>query len=149
MPIRRFAAATMALFVVGSLLLARTNNQVRSAAAMTTACQAFLKTLDEKQAKQCQFAFGDKERLNWHFIPRPRKGLPVKDLEGAPLRSALGLLRSGLSEVGYDQTLNVMSLEEVLYLLEGGDRETRRGRRDPRKYYISVFGRPAATGSWG
>ncbi|HAB14522.1 MAG TPA: hypothetical protein DCE47_22795, partial [Planctomycetaceae bacterium] len=80
MPIRRFAAATLALLVVGSLLLARTNNQVRSAAAMTTACQAFLKTLDEKQAKQCRFAFGDKERLNWHFIPRPRKGLPVKDL---------------------------------------------------------------------
>ena len=114
MPIRRFAAATLALFVVGSLLLARTNNQVRSAAAMTTACQAFLETLDEKQAKQCRFAFGDKERLNWHFIPRPRKGLPVKDLEGAPLRAALGLLRSGLSEAGYDQTLNVMSLEEVL-----------------------------------
>ena len=149
MPIRRFAAATLALFVVGSLLLARTNNQVRSAAAMTTACQAFLETLDEKQAKQCRFAFGDKERLNWHFIPRPRKGLPVKDLEGAPLRAALGLLRSGLSEAGYDQTLNVMSLEEVLYLLEGGNRETRRDRRDPRKYYISIFGKPAATGSWG
>ena len=48
MPIRRFAAATLALLVVGSLLLARTNNQVRSAAAMTTACQAFLKTLDAR-----------------------------------------------------------------------------------------------------
>ncbi len=149
MPIRRLAAATLVLIGVGSLLLARPNDEVRSAAAMTTACQAFLKTLDEKQAARCRFGFQDKERVNWHFIPRVRKGLPVRDLEGAPLRAALALLRSGLSEAGYDQSLNVMSLEEVLYLLEGGDRVARRNNRDPGKYYISIFGKPAATGSWG
>jgi hypothetical protein len=149
MPIRRFAAAFMVLLVVGSLLLARQKARVRSASAMTAACQAFLKTLDESQAKRCRFAFADKERVNWHFIPRVRKGLPVKDLEGAPLRAALGLLRSGLSEAGYDQSLNVMSLEEVLYLLEGGDRTSRRNNRDPRKYYISIFGNPGVKGSWG
>lgn len=149
MPIRRCVAATLALLVLGSLLLARPSARVRSSAAMTTACVAFLETLDEPQAKRCRFAFGDKERVNWHFIPRVRKGLPVMDLEGAPLRAAMSLLRSGLSEAGYEQSLNVMSLEEVLYLLEGGDRVSRRANRDPRKYYISVFGQPGSRGSWG
>jgi hypothetical protein len=149
MPIRRCVAATLALLVLGSLLLARPSARVRSSAAMTTACVAFLETLDEPQAKRCRFAFGDKERVNWHFIPRVRKGLPVMDLEGAPLRAAMSLLRSGLSEAGYEQSLNVMSLEEVLYLLEGGDRVSRRANLDPRKYYISVFGQPGSRGSWG
>ncbi|MFP6765433.1 MAG: DUF3500 domain-containing protein, partial [Planctomycetaceae bacterium] len=57
--------------------------------------------------------------------------------------------RTGLSDSGYDQALNVMSLEEVLYLLEGGVREERRSKRDPQKYYFSVFGTPAASGEWG
>tara|TARA_B100000029_G_scaffold497280_1_gene564705 strand:+ start:364 stop:1386 length:1023 start_codon:yes stop_codon:yes gene_type:complete len=148
MAFQRSVAATVALLIVGSLL-ATTRKPVESASAMTAACARFLTTLDENQAAQCSFAFKDKERLNWHFIPRVRKGLPIKDLEGAPLRAALALLRSGLSEAGYDQALNVMSLEEVLYLLEGGDRQTRRDRRDPRKYYISVFGKPGPRGSWG
>jgi hypothetical protein len=70
-------------------------------------------------------------------------------IEGKALRAAHGLLQSGLSDAGYDQALNVMSLEEVLYLLEGGKREVRRGRRDPQKYYISIFGTPANSGTWG
>ena len=65
------------------------------------------------------------------------------------MQTALALLRSGLSEAGYDQALNVMSLEEVLYLLEGGKREERRERRDPQKYYLSVFGTPGPRGNWG
>ena len=42
-----------------------------------------------------------------------------------------------------------MSLEEVLYLLEEGDREERRAKRDPQKYYISIFGEPSDSGKWG
>ena len=87
--------------------------------------------------------------MNWHFIPRIRKGLPLRALEGAPLQAANKLIRSGLSEAGYDQVLNVMSLEEVLYLIEPGDRATRRENRNPGKYYISIFGEPSDTGVWG
>jgi len=70
-------------------------------------------------------------------------------LEGAALKSAMALLKSGLSEAGYDQAVDVMSLEEVLYLLEGGDRETRRSKRDPQKYFVSIFGKPGDKGTWG
>src|SRR5690606_32712448 len=80
---------------------------------------------------------------------RERKGLPLKQMEGETLRNAHALIQSGLSKSGYEQTLNVMSLEEVLYLLESGDRETRRKRRDPQNYYLTIFGKPGNSGLWG
>lgn len=116
---------------------------------MVSAVTAFQASLTPAQLQQASFGFDDAERLNWHFIPRERKGLPLKDLEGEALKAAHSMIRSGLSDAGYDQALNVMSLEEVLYLLEGGERDYRRNRRDPNKYYLSIFGKPALTGNWG
>jgi hypothetical protein len=120
-----------------------------SATGMILASQEFLNALTEDQRAQATFAYDSEERLNWHFIPRERNGIALRELEGEALKKAQVLISSGLSELGYTQALNVMSLEEVLYLLEGGDREYRRERRDPKKYYLSVFGTPAETGLWG
>lgn len=138
------------LAAMGVLLLAKSQEkQPPSGKAMADAAEGFLKTLPEEQRKQATFAYDSDERLNWHFIPRARKGVPLKVLEGESLEAAHRLIVSGLSESGYDQSLNVMSLEEILYLLEGGDRATRRQRRDPQNYYISVFGTPSTEGTWG
>ena len=130
-------------------LRAQAGKQDKSGQAMTVAATAFLNSLTPQQAQQVKFAYDDAERLNWHFIPRVRKGLPILDLEGEPLKLAHALLQAGLSPAGYAQTLDIMGLEEVLYLLEPGDRAERRERRDPRKYYFSIFGTPAMTGTWG
>ena len=137
------------LGILGALIAAQTATEPPTGQAMIAAANAFRKTLTPEQLQQASFGFNDPERLNWHFIPRPRKGLPLKDLEGPALVAAKTFLHSGLTEAGYDQTLNVMSLEEVLYLLEGGEREARRDRRDPGKYYLSIFGEPSDKGSWG
>jgi len=134
---------------LAALLVAQAPQSPRSGQAMIVAVQNFKKAVTPEQWKQCWFAFDDPERINWHFIPRERKGLPLRDLEGSALKAAQAMIHSGLSDAGYDQALNVMSLEEVLYLLEGGEREVRRERRNPGKYYLSVFGEPAPTGTWG
>lgn len=149
MSIRKTALAATVLLISITVLAAQRAAPPPSGNAMSGAAQAFLETLNAEQKGMATFKFDDAERLNWHFIPRPRKGLPLKNLEGAALKSAHVFIRSGLSEAGYDQTLNVMSLEELLYLLEGGEREMRRDRRDPGKYYLSVFGEPGDTGNWG
>jgi hypothetical protein len=116
---------------------------------MAKAALALRATLSDKQLAQVSFAFDDAERLNWHFIPRERKGLPLRDLEGPALAAAHALVASGLSKPGYEQALSVMSLEEILYLLEGGERSERRERRHPGKYYLSLFGTPSESGRWG
>ena len=139
------------LLTMGALLIAQPDKDAKTLPGeeMTESAAQFVSSLTEQQRKSATFAYDDKERLNWHFIPRERKGVPLKDLEGASLKSAHKLIQSGLSEKGYDQALNVMSLEEVLYLLEGGEREYRRSRRDPLKYYLSIFGTPSLKGTWG
>jgi hypothetical protein len=116
---------------------------------MAKAANAFLFALPPDQAKLASFAYDDAERFNWHFIPRERKGVALRQLSAPAYEAALTLLASGLSPEGYEQTLAVMSLEEVLYLVEGGDRAARREKRDPKKYYLSVFGTPSDTGTWG
>ena len=146
---RRFALPVCIALSMCTLLVARARDTTGSGKAMTVAAEAFLESLNPRQREQASFDFDDAERWNWHFIPRQRKGVPLGDLEGAPLRTAQQLLASGLSKAGYDQALNVMSLEELLYLLESGDRVERRARRDPRKYYFSIFGKPSDSRTWG
>ena len=149
MILQRWLISGCVLAVMGALFAAQTATEPPAGQTMIAAVDVFRKSLTPDQLQQASFQFDDAERLNWHFIPRPRKGLPLKQLEGDALKTAKTFIHSGLSEAGYDQTLNVMSLEEVLYLLEGGDRETRRENRDPGKYYISIFGEPAEKGVWG
>ncbi len=145
----RFLASLAVVASLGALLLAQPKGDAPSGAAMTAAANSFLGTLDEAHKARATFGYDDAERLNWYFIPRPRKGLPIKDMSEASVKAAHQLIAGGLSQAGYEQALNVMSLEELLYLLEAGDRSQRRQRRDPLNYYISIFGTPHDRGTWG
>ncbi len=150
MPLKRILLPCFVLVTTVALLSANLQKGPASGQAMVKAAQAFLKTLTPEQRKLANEDYGDPDRVKWHFIPKPtRPGVEIKHLEGKSLRAAHALLRSGLSEAGYDQTLNVMSLEEILYLLEGGNREERRSKRDPLKYFITIFGEPSENGTWG
>lgn len=145
----RFAVPLAVAGTMGAILLAQGNVSEPSGKAMFHAAETFRASLTKDQLAKASFGFDDPERHNWHFIPRPRKGLPLRDLEGQALAAAQALIASGLSKAGYDQALSVMSLEEVLYLLEPGDRVERRERRNPGKYYLSIFGTPSQKGKWG
>ncbi|MCA9086575.1 MAG: DUF3500 domain-containing protein, partial [Planctomycetaceae bacterium] len=123
--------------------------QVAPGQAMAIAGARFVEVLDHSQKLKTLFSYDDPERINWHFIPRERKGMGLWDLNGAARDAAEALVRSGLSSAGYAKTLEVRSLEEVLYLFEGGDEAERRLKRHPHKYFLSIFGTPAAKGLWG
>ena len=45
---------------------------------MSSAANALLNTLNPDQKAKAVFSFDDEERLNWHFIPKERKGLSFK-----------------------------------------------------------------------
>jgi len=112
---------------------------------MAESASRFLAALDDSQKGRVSFGFDDPERLNWHFIPRPRKGLPVKDMTPAQRALAFGLLQTGLGASGYLKATTIMSLEAILKDLEKGSGPV----RDPELYFVSVFGTPAPTGKWG
>jgi hypothetical protein len=103
----------------------------------------FLAGLDDANRDQASFAFDDDERLNWHFIPRAREGLPYSELTPAQRRLADRLLASALSSDGMGKALGIMYLDQILFEAEGRD------IRNPDGYYFSVFGDPADSGVWG
>jgi hypothetical protein len=112
---------------------------------MASAADRFLAALDRSASEKASFPFDSPERLNWHFIPRPRKGLPVKEMTPAQRALAFGLLHTGLGASGYLKATTIMSLEQVLKEMEKGSGPT----RDPELYYVSIFGKPSDRGKWG
>jgi hypothetical protein len=113
--------------------------------AMADAASRFLGVLDDAQRSQAAFAFDSPERFNWHWIPRPRKGLPIKSLKPEQRALAFGLLDTGLSTKGMIRATTIMSFEEILRVEEHGTGPV----RDPELYYVSIFGTPSDGGEWG
>src|SRR5947209_8242097 len=139
---RAFFTTSLALMLLGPF--ASFGHQ--AADEMAQAATQFLSSLDDQQKGKAQFEFKSDERANWHFIPKSRNGLPVKEMTPAQRKLAHALLSSGLSRHGYDKATNIMSLENILFDMEGA---ARKFPRDPELYYFSIFGKPAAKGTWG
>jgi hypothetical protein len=115
---------------------------------MTRNAEEFMSTLSEQQRARTVLAYDDPKRLDWHFIPKnDRKGLQIKDMTPEQRKAAHGLLKSALSQVGYDKAVVIMELEKILHELE----KSKRGGaiRDPERYYFTLFGKPASDGKWG
>lgn len=147
---RALAAVAVVAILVGVAYVAQDNATTGS--RMTDAAQKLLATLTPEQKAKCSFAFDDKERTNWIFVPmqdkdrRPtRKGLRLEEMSAEQKDAVLELLRSGTSESGFKQAVTIMSLEEILRDLEKNGAMV----RNPGWYFVSVFGTPAKTGNWG
>src|SRR5438093_1340124 len=115
-----------------------------SAEAMAESANNFLVSLTPEQKAKASFEVKDDERFNWHFIPRDRKGLPLKEMTTAQRHLAYALLNSALSQRGFMKATTIMSLEDVLREMEKGGSQV----RDPERYFVTIFGTPEAKGTW-
>src|SRR5690349_8779312 len=110
---------------------------------MAECANRFLAALDDNQRGKATFPFDTEERMNWHFIPKERKGLPLREMSPYQKHLASALLAAGLSQTGYIKAVTIMSLEDVLKIIENDGGE----HRNPEKYYFSVFGAPSDSGT--
>jgi len=148
--VQTFAVALLlALFIGMSPAAVADDGSDKPGLSMATAALKLAEVLPADQKPKLMYKYEDPERLNWHFIPRDRNGIVLWDLYGETRQAAENLVKVGLSAVGHAKVLEIRSLEEVLYLFEGGEEDYRRNRRHPHKYHITIFGTPAATGLWG
>jgi hypothetical protein len=113
--------------------------------AMAGAATAWLAALPADSRRRAVFAFADKERMNWGYVPRRREGLAFKDMARAARAAAHELMKASLSTVGYDKAVNVIRLEGVLRQLETFGAFM----RDPDNYAVTVFGTPGPDAPWG
>jgi hypothetical protein len=116
-----------------------------AASLMAECANRFLAALDAHQRGKATFPFDSDERMNWHFVPKERKGLPLREMTPSQRHLASALLAAGLSQTGYIKAVTIMSLEEVLKMMENDSGDV----RNPENYYFSVFGTPSNAGTWG
>ena len=86
-------------FLAMSICLLVPANSARAHGAaedMVEAANAFLSALDDSQRDKATFPWKDEERSNWHFIPRSRNGLPLKEMTASQQQLAYALLQSAL-----------------------------------------------------
>jgi hypothetical protein len=72
--------------------------------------------------------------------------MPLGAMQPFQRELATALLAAGLSQQGVIKAQSIMSLEQVLLILEGAKPVN---RRDPDNYFITIFGTPSAKGTWG
>lgn len=121
-----------------------------SGETMGEAATKFLATLTAEQRTKAALTFDDKQRVDWHFIPKPdgaREGIRVREMNDEQRKAAHTLLKAALSEVGYSKATQIMALEGLLYELE----KAKGGKqiRDTERYFFTVYGAPNSEGKWG
>lgn len=133
----------LALALLASAPLLRAHPEHLPAEQMAEAAEAWLDALDDTQRKRATYAVQDNERENWHFVPRARNGVPLRDMTEPQRKLARQLVAAGLSDRAVLTTDAIIALEDVLHAMEGA------ARRDRGLYYFTVFGTPSAEGTWG
>jgi hypothetical protein len=130
---------------VGGILLTAAYQHTRPASVMAEAANRFLHSLTPEQRAKATFRFDDEQRFNYKFVPIERTGLPLREMSPHQKHLAGALLSAGLSQQGYIKAVTIMSLEDVLRIMEKDNGE----RRNPEKYYFSIYGAPSDGGTWG
>lgn len=125
------------LFIVGGLILPAASH---AETADRTIAAAALKWLEAagSAGEDARFEFGDRERRDWHFVPRSREGLMIGDMTPAQKDATTDLMRATLSAPGVLKAQDIMRLEAVLADIEGSSLSY----RNPEGYYVSIFGDP-------
>lgn len=111
---------------------------------MAETAAGFLAALSDEQRAKALYELKHDERMNWHFIPKSRNGLAIKDMSQTQRPLAQALLASGLSARGFINAVTIATLEDIL-----GDLEKGKGpKRDPEMYFVTVFGKPGPDSTW-
>jgi len=113
------------------------------AAAMTSAARALTGSLTSQQRDEALLPFTDMARTRWTYLPLPRPGVSLLQLDRESRKAAHRLLATALSRPAFAQAVTIMAFEEVLDLDEAGQR----GRHSD-DYYVLVFGEPGGE-LWG
>lgn len=110
---------------------------------MAGAARAWLALLGDRQRRSAQLAWSDSRRESWHYVPRSRPGIALREMSEGQVAAAWDLLGTLLSARGLTQVRRALMLEAVLGQL------TRNPQfRDHANYALVIFGDPAGKGPW-
>lgn len=99
---------------------------------MSESAVHFLQSLTSAQKEKAQLSFDNEDRYHWHYVPMERKGIPLKELTDKQVKIAMDILHTALSDTGFDKTMAIIQLENVL-------REIENAGTDYRNQVITIF----------
>lgn len=134
----------LAALIQGAIAQEKGHPTAATAARMRDAAGKVLASLPEAARARVQREFSDPDRLDWHFTPRSRNGVALKELDAKGRDAIHALLRQALSAPGYRKAVNIIELEIVLRELE-----TFGLMRDPERYHLTIYGKPDPGAAWG
>ena len=110
---------------------------------MGTTAAAWLASLDGRQRIAAHERFDTADRANWHYVPRRRPGLALRDMNPQQRDLVWRFLATCLSARGMEKAQGVLEIEQVLAELSGNH-----GLRDPGNYALVMFGDPGREEPW-
>lgn len=120
---------------------------IASDSEMVAAAKALLNGLSPELKKAASYAFDADDREQWKFVPLDNRiGARLGNMNEKEQELTFALVQSGLSEAGYKIARDIMSLEDVLTVME--KREKGNDYRNPTKYFITIFGEPSMEKPW-
>lgn len=112
----------------------------------TNPAVTFLNALNQEQKNKALLDFNSPLKDKWHYLPHMkfiREGIPIKELQPRQKKLFFNLLKTSLSNSGYNKALKIMDLENVLAELSGDYIY-----RDSEKYYVTFYGNPETDSIW-
>lgn len=106
----------------------------------------FLKSLTQAQRNKTQMPFIDESRILWHYVPSsmfPRAGIQLNELDSNQKSKLDELLKTFLSETGYNKTMKIIDLENILLEISGDSI-----MRNPENYSVAFYGNPEKDSLW-
>lgn len=108
----------------------------------------FIQLLDTAQRAKALYPFDTSERYRFKYIPlEDRKGISLNELNAEQEKALMDLLSTCLSKETVKKVQAIMQLDNILKELE--KRKPEDHFRDPRKYFVTIFGIPSANTIWG
>jgi len=108
--------------------------------------EEFVDMLDSNQKESLLLSFDDSSREFWSYLPgamMPRPGIRLDALNEQQRVALHRILRTALSEAGYEEVEKIINLESIL-----AEMESRPDFRDPLKYSIVFYGNPFIDKAW-
>ena len=141
----RVHSAVLLLFLAcGALAQDKSHSSAAAAVRMRESAERLLAALPERERAKALRPFEDRDRLDWHYTPRSRNGVALKELDAQGREAVHALLKQALSAAGHRKAVNIIELELVLRELE-----TFGMMRDPERYHLTVYGTPQRAAPWG
>jgi len=134
------------LSLVGALSIPAHAHEAVAANEMAAAARGLIASFTPDQKAESVYEMDHDLRLDWHFIPKQRKGTTLKQMTPQQRHLTSVLLATSLSSRGFIKASHIMGLEEVLKQIEA---QSPRAARDPELYHVSFFGDPAPGQTWG